>query len=317
MLSRLVDVYPENVQVVYRHFPLNQIHPLALPSAEASEAAGAQGKFWEYHDALYNTAREWTNLSEADAREYFISLAAELDLDVERFTSELDEGVYTDYVMGQFQEAVNLNLPGTPTIIFQGQILPSEQMPRADFIWDAYIELELLAERQYDAPPEMTIDESATYEATITMASGQSFVIELYPQSAPQTVNSFIFLAEEGWFDGVTFHRVLPDFVAQTGDPTGTGVGGPGYTLPLEIDESLSHAEPGMVAMARGQDPDSAGSQWYITLGDASPLDGQYTIFGRVIEGLDVVQELTPRDPSSNPAAPPGDVIESVTIEQP
>ena len=317
MLGRLVDVYPDNVQIIYRHFPLNQIHDLAQPAAEASEAAGAQGMFWEYHDALYADMSTWSGMNESQARDYFINLATDLDLDVDRFTQELDDGVYAAYVEGMFQEAVNLNLPGTPSVIFQGELLPGEQLPRADFIWDAYIELELLAERQYDAPPEMTIDESATYEATVTMASGDAFVIELLPQSAPQTVNSFVFLAEEGWFDGVTFHRVLPGFVAQTGDPTGTGVGGPGYMLPLEIDDSLSHAEPGMVAMARGQEPDSAGSQWYITLGDASPLDSQYTIFGRVVEGLDVVQNITPRDPSSNPAAPPGDVIESITISQP
>jgi peptidylprolyl isomerase len=148
------------------------------------------------------------------------------------------------------------------------------------------------------------------------MENGKSFVIELYPKSAPQTVNSFIFLAEEGWFDGVTFHRVLPGFVAQTGDPTGTGVGGPGYTLPLEIDPALSHAEAGMVAMARSSDPNSAGSQWYITLGDASMLDGQYTIFGKVVEGMDVVQAITPRDPSVDPTVPPGDKIVTITIEK-
>ncbi|MCA9968908.1 MAG: peptidylprolyl isomerase [Anaerolineales bacterium] len=160
----------------------------------------------------------------------------------------------------------------------------------------------------------MTIDTDARYLATVEMASGGQFVIELYPASAPQTVNSFVFLAEEGWFDGVTFHRVLPGFVAQTGDPTGTGGGGPGYTIPNEIDPDLTHAETGMVAMANAG-PDTNGSQWYVTLGDASFLDGSYTIFGRVIAGMDVVQGITPRDPQTNPAAPPGDMIQQVTIE--
>jgi cyclophilin family peptidyl-prolyl cis-trans isomerase len=162
----------------------------------------------------------------------------------------------------------------------------------------------------------MSIDPEATYLATVQMESGDEFVIELLPQSAPQTVNSFVFLAREGWFDGVTFHRVLPGFVAQTGDPTGTGFGGPGYTLPDEIDPNLSQNEPGVVAMANNGSPDTGGSQWYITLGDASRLDGGYSIFGRVIEGMDVVEELTPRDPSQNSALPPGDKIATLTIEE-
>ncbi|MEM7112899.1 MAG: peptidylprolyl isomerase [Chloroflexota bacterium] len=166
---------------------------------------------------------------------------------------------------------------------------------------------------QFDAPPEMVIDTDAIYLATVTMASGDSFVLELYPQSAPETVNSFVFLSEEGWFDGVTFHRVLPGFVAQTGDPTGTGRGGPGYTIPNEIDAELSHRDTGIVAMANSG-PDTNGSQWYITLGDAEFLDGSYTIFGKVRDGLDVVLAITPRDPSQNPNAPTGDMIESIVI---
>jgi cyclophilin family peptidyl-prolyl cis-trans isomerase len=147
------------------------------------------------------------------------------------------------------------------------------------------------------------------------MESGADFTIELYPKSAPQTVNNFVFLAREGWFDGVTFHRVLPGFVAQTGDPSGTGRGGPGYTIPNEIDRQLSHAETGMVAMANAG-PDTNGSQWYITLADASFLDGSYTIFGRVTEGLASVKQITPRDPQRQPNAPAGDRITRITIEE-
>lgn len=209
---------------------------------------------------------------------------------------------------------MNLGLPGTPAVIFDGELLTGDQLPRAYFIWDALVQLSLLEARQYDAPPAVTIDPSATYLARVQMESGDEFVIELLPQSAPETVNSFVFLAEEGWFDGVTFHRVLPGFVAQTGDPTGTGFGGPGYMIPNEVDPALSHDQAGMVAMANSG-PDTNGSQWYITLGDVSQLDGGYTIFGRVIEGMDVVQAITPRDPSQNPEAPPGDKIAQVMIE--
>ncbi len=317
MLARLVDAYPDDVQLVYRHFPLNSIHNHAQKSAEAAEAAGAQGQFWAYHDLLFERQAQWAGLDQSAARDFFVGLAEELGLDVAQFSSELDDGVYADYVAALEQEAFNLQMPGTPSIILDGRVIfqgiPQELEPWIPFV-EAQIVVKALAERQYDAPPPLTIDESATYLAHVKMANGGEFTIELYPQSAPLTVNSFVFLAEEGWFDGVTFHRVLPGFVAQTGDPSGTGMGDPGYTIPNEIDAELSHAETGMAAMANSG-PDTNGSQWYITLGDASQLDGSYTIFGRVIEGMEVVQAIAPRDPSQSPDLPPGDVIESVTIE--
>jgi cyclophilin family peptidyl-prolyl cis-trans isomerase len=176
------------------------------------------------------------------------------------------------------------------------------------------MKLNALADRQYKAPPPMTVDVDKRYLAQVEMESGGQFVIELYPRSAPQTVNSFIFLANEGWFDGVTFHRVLPGFVAQTGDPSGTGRGGPGYQLPNEIDRKLSHKESGMVAMANAG-PNTNGSQWYITLADAAFLDGSYTVFGRVTQGFDVVKQIKARDPSRNPNAKPGDAITRITIK--
>ena len=243
----------------------------------------------------------------------FIGIAAELGLDVEQFTNELDDGVYTALVAAQEQEAIGLGLPGTPAVIFDGELLT--QLPPSFFYWNAFVDLTALATRQYEQPPEMMIDSEKTYLATVMMASGDEIVIEMLDESAPQTVNSFIFLAEEGWFDHITFHRVLPEFIAQTGDPTSTGFGGPGYTIPNEVNPELSHAEAGMVAMANSG-ADTNGSQWYITLGDASFLDGSYTIFGRVIEGMDVAMGLTVRDPQENPELPPGDAIETVTISE-
>jgi cyclophilin family peptidyl-prolyl cis-trans isomerase len=210
-------------------------------------------------------------------------------------------------------------LPGTPSAIVNGQIIAGENLPRDMETWEVFvrdeIKLKELAARQFPSAPEMTINEDARYLAHVTMESGDEFTIELLPKSAPQTVNSFVFLARNGWFDNVTFHRVIPTFVAQTGDPSGTGRGGPGYTIPNEIDPDLSHDEKGIVAMANAG-PDTNGSQWYITLGDVSQLDGGYTIFGRVIEGMDVVEAISARDPSRNPGAPPGDVITSITIEE-
>ena len=315
MLQQLAAAYPNDVRLVYRHFPLVSIHPNAQKAAEAAEAAGAQGKFWEYHDMLFANQADFASADEAAARESFIGYARDLGLDVDKFTTELDGGVYFALVDGGREEAMALSMPGTPSIIFNGQLLTGEQIPPTYYYWDAVVQLTLLEQRMYDAPPPMTIDVAATYHARVKMADGQEFVLELLPQSAPQTVNNFVFLSREGWFDGITFHRVLPDFVAQTGDPTGTGFGGPGYFIPNEVNATLTHAEAGMVAMANSG-ADRNGSQWYITLGDVSQLDGGYTIFGRVIEGMEVVQGLTPRDPSTDPEAPAGDLIESITIEE-
>ncbi|MBE3039068.1 MAG: peptidylprolyl isomerase [Chloroflexi bacterium] len=167
--------------------------------------------------------------------------------------------------------------------------------------------------KQYSAAPPMTIDKSKQYFATVKMAKGGEFVIQLYPDKAPITVNSFVFLARQGFFNLVTYHRVLQGFMAQGGDPTGTGTGGPGYEFVNE-NSDLKFDKAGVVAMANAG-PDTNGSQFFITFGPASTLDGGYTIFGQVISGMDVVNSITLRDPQQNPTFP-GDAMESVTITE-
>ncbi|MBI2333239.1 MAG: peptidylprolyl isomerase [Chloroflexi bacterium] len=143
------------------------------------------------------------------------------------------------------------------------------------------------------------------------LAKGGDIVIELYADKAPITVNNFIFLACKGFYDGTSFHRVLEDFMAQGGDPTGTGRGGPGYEFVNEYSD-LSFDKPGVVAMANAG-PDTNGSQFFITFGPTEYLDGAYTIFGQVVQGMDVVTSITLRDPDLSPSFT-GDVIESVII---
>ena len=317
MLERLVDAYPEQVQIVYRHFPLNRIHANAQKAAEAAEAAGAQGAFWEYHDALFARQGEWSNLDAAAAHDYYVALAGELGLDGFALGEDLNNNTYAEYVTTMETESVAIGLGGTPSVIVDGTLVAD--VPFDYSIWENYVQQsqairdakEILADRQYDAPPSMTIDLAADYTATILMESGEEIVIELLPQSAPVTVNNFVFLAEEGWYDGVTFHRVIPGFMAQTGDPTGLGIGDPGYAINDELDPDLSHAGPGVVSMANSG-PNTGGSQFFITTGPATHLDGLHAIFGRVIEGMDVVENITPRE---DPNAPDGDRIETITIE--
>lgn len=167
--------------------------------------------------------------------------------------------------------------------------------------------------KQYSAPPPMTIDTTKQYFATVKMEKGGEFVIQLFPDKAPITVNNFVFLAREGFYDGTTFHRVLADFMAQGGDPTGTGGGGPGYVFQNE-DNDLTFDKPGVVAMANAG-RDTNGSQFFITFGPQEYLNGNYTIFGQVIQGMDVVMNIRLRDPQQNPNFE-GDKIKSITIEE-
>jgi peptidylprolyl isomerase len=166
--------------------------------------------------------------------------------------------------------------------------------------------------QRYSGAPPMTIDPSKSYSAVIHTDKGD-ITVELDAQQAPQTVNNFVFLAKDGFYNGLTFFWVKPDFVAQTGDPEETGHGGPGYTIPDE--NSGVPFQAGTLGMAKKSDqPNSAGSQFFITLTDQTQLNGEFTSFGRVVAGLDVLLSLTPRDP---PGAdlPPGDKVLGIDIQ--
>ena len=168
--------------------------------------------------------------------------------------------------------------------------------------------------KSWSSPPAMSIDKSKSYFATIKTEKGD-IRVQLYADKAPNTVNNFVFLARQGFYDNVTFHRVISGFMAQGGDPTGTGMGGPGYLIPNETSPDVTFDGPGVLAMANSG-KDRNGSQFFITYAAQPGLDGGYTIFGRVTGGMEVVEQLTPRDPSQSPNAPPGDAIATVVIDE-
>ena len=158
----------------------------------------------------------------------------------------------------------------------------------------------------------MTIDTNKQYVATLRTDKGD-IVIELNAKKTPVTVNNFVSLAERGYYNDTTFHRVLKDFMAQGGDPTGTGAGGPGYTIADEFTD-LTHAE-GVISMANTGQPHTGGSQFFITYVPTPWLDGKHTVFGKVVKGMDVAKALTLRDPNQNPAFQGSKLIE-VTIQE-
>ncbi len=186
------------------------------------------------------------------------------------------------------------------------------------------------AVKRYDSYPAMTIDPDKSYTATFELEKGGEFEVELYAKEAPKTVNSFVFLARDGFYDGVTFHRVIQDFMAQGGDPTGTGSGGPGYSFENEVSLERRHDTPGTLSMANSGGAATNGSQFFITFIPTPFLDGYeadgtpkdcsqrgvscHTVFGRVVEGMDVVNSISLRDPQT--ARTPGDAIKTITITE-
>jgi cyclophilin family peptidyl-prolyl cis-trans isomerase len=318
VLTQLQEEFPEDVRVVFRHFPLigtaeQPFHDKAALAAQAAEAAGLQGKFWEMHDLLYERQTEWVGFSVSQFSLWLDERAVELGLDKERFVADRDSEVIVSLIQGAWDWGLQVGLPGTPFLLVNGKIWDMN-VPLSYFNLSAVIKLNLLEQRQYDTCPPMTVDPVKHYTAVIKTEKGE-IVLELFPDKAPLAVNSFIFLARNGWYDGVTFHRVLPDYIAQAGDPTGTGFGGPGYAFQNEVVAGLEFDREGRLAMANAGEG-SNGSQFFITYGPADKLNGDYTIFGQVLSGMDTLRLLTPRNPDQNAGLPPGDVIQTITIEE-
>jgi cyclophilin family peptidyl-prolyl cis-trans isomerase len=312
VLARLQELYPQDVRVIYRHFPLISIHDKAALAAQAAEAAGAQGKFWEMHDLLFERQAEWSGISVEEFQNWLGDRAEELDLETARFNTDLLSESNKAIAQAAWDDGVKIGMHGTPFLLVNGEIFP-DNVPMSAGNISAIIALDMLEKKQFSECPPMSIDPAKQYVATLKTEKGE-IVIELFPDKAPLAVNNFVFLARNGWYDGVTFHRVIPGFVAQGGDPSGTGFGGPGYAFINEVSD-LKYDKPGMVGMANSG-KDSNGSQFFITYSPAPQLDEGFTIFGQVVSGMDVATNLSMRDPATNFDLPPGDKILSVTIEE-
>jgi cyclophilin family peptidyl-prolyl cis-trans isomerase len=303
--------FPEDLRVVYRHFPLASIHNKAILSAQAAEAAGLQGKFFEMHDLLYQQQGQWSSLSVDAFQDWAVEQAGLLGLDTAQFEQDMLSDEIRTKAENAWTEGQEVGIPGTPFILINGTIYDG---PRDYWNLSTIIKLLGLEARQYETCPDMVIDPAKQYTAIVETENGQ-IVLDLFADAAPLAVNNFVFLAREGWYDGITFHRVLEGFMAQAGDPSGTGFGGPGYAFVNETAPDLTFDREGLLAMANAG-PDTNGSQFFITFGPTEQLNGGYTIFGEVREGMDVVNQISFRNPGQGVNLPPGDRIISVTIEE-
>ena len=307
--EKLMEMYPDDVRLVYRSLPLVSIHPNAQVAAQAAEAAGVQGKFWEMHDALFTKQGDWSGLTAEEFLTWLSTEAEALGLDVEQFSKDTQSDEIKTKIQDAIDYASSIGLGSTPTVLINGRPISNWYASGIKPI----IEVVKVEDSLMKVCPPWVIDMEKTYTATIKTKNGD-MTLELYPKEAPIAVNSFVYLAREGFYDGVTFHRVYHTFMAQTGDPTGTGWSGAGYQYREEIVPELTFDEAYMVGVARGQESGTSGSQFFITYVPYPSLNGLYTIFGKLVDGVDVFEQITERDADQNPDAPVGDEIISITI---
>ena len=307
--KRLFGENPKTVRFVSRPFPIYVVNDKSAYATLAVEAASEQGKFWELNDLLFAQQANWINLSVEDFNQWVIAQVSALEMNVEQFKTDRARKDIVAKVQKAWDDGHKISLPGTPILVINGDLY---QGPHDYTSLNDIAQLIILGKRQFKACPPFTVKTNTQYIATLHTEKGD-VTIELFADKAPVTVNSFIFLAQNGWYDNITFHRVIPKLFAQTGDPSGTGKGNPGYYLITEILPSLTFSSPGMVAMVNSG-PDTSGGQFFITYAPTAQFNGKYTIFGQVLKGMEVLQSLTPRDAQPGANTPPGDKLINITI---
>ena len=302
----LMEEFPTSIRHVFRHLPLPSPSERSVVAAMATEAAGAQGMFWEMHDILFQTQAQWRGLSDDQFLEWLMTQAGDLELDVAQFEIDLLDRNARAALEEQAQASLDLGVRYTPFVAVNDRIFREN---RPDLFG-------LVGIHEFGGSqtcPPWVIDPERSYTARLDTSAGEIEIL-LYADAAPLAVNSFVFLSQNGWFDQVYFHRVIPGFVAQAGDPSGLGMVGPGYKFANETDNNLSFDRAGILGMANAG-VDTNGSQFFITLAPVTNLDGGYTIFGEVsAESMEVLSEIALRDPQTAIGFEDATVINGIEI---
>ena len=310
-LKQLYQSNPNLVRIVFRYFPLMKTSDKADLAIQAAEAAAVQGKFWEMETLLFQKQVDWSGMDAAGFESWASQQAAGLGMDPAKFDSDFNSDSVKQVVAQAIAFASAASEPALPLFFINSTTPYAGPVDSSNL--EPVVRLMALAGRQFTSCPPWQVDALRQYNATLRTSKGD-VVIELYADKSPMAVNSFIHLARAGWYDGLTFYRVT-SVIAQTGDPSNTGLGNPGYLFSVETPLSLKFDRPGMVALMN-DGPETNGGRFFITLTPAPQLDGQYTIIGQVLSGMDVLSALAPRDPIPGQVLPAGDMLIKVSIEE-
>lgn len=289
-LERVRAAHPEEVRLIVRYLPDARFDKSVL-AMQAAEAAHQQGKFWEMYHLLFTKQSEWYNMEPDAFPAWAREQAAGLGLDAAQFETDFSGETVAARLAQSLQAASAVAF--YPPLLFINNTEPYSGLADAASL-DMMVRLAILEGRKFHACPPWSIAPFRQYVVTLHTARGDA-VLQLFPEKAPLAVNNFVFLARSGWYDNVPFYRVEPGFVAQTGDPSGTGYGHPGYYFATEAAAGLTFDRPGLVGMANAG-VGTNGSQFFITFAADHSLDGQFTIFGEVLSGMDVLQSLSAGD---------------------
>ncbi len=305
ILNDVLEAFPNDIRLVFRHWPLS-FHPNAPLAAQAAEAAGKQGKFFDMLDTIFAGQSEWSEKSTTDFETWLKDKAATLGLDAAKFKQDMNDPLIVQKIKDSQIEGENIGLQGTPALYINGSLYQDQRSVEVLSMVVGLIKNRGLEYKQ--CPPTVT-ESNKDYSATLTTSKGE-IAIDLFEKDAPVTVNNFVFLAQNGWFNNNIFLVVREDFVV-SGDKTNTGLGGPGYAFKNEISPALKFDKEGVVGMYNFG-PGTNGSQFFILKNAMDALTSHYTIFGKVTSGLDVLKALALHE--TNQSLESADKILSITI---
>jgi cyclophilin family peptidyl-prolyl cis-trans isomerase/protein-disulfide isomerase len=310
VLGELQTLHPDDIRLVFRDFPLLTIRDKSALAAQATASAGEQGRFWEMHDLLFARYAEWSALTPEEFTAWLVRVAPLAGVDAAVLSNDLQTRRFEPYVADAYNQAVASGIPGAPFLFFNRDLF---MLPPTLENLEAAVRLTLLTERQFTSPPDFTLDLTSDYYARIRLNIGE-VILDLYEASAPQAVNSFVYLARSGWYDHTPAFRVVRGQYVEFGDPSGTGLGTPGYSYGLESSPAVTFDQPGVVGVA-SDDPSTNGSRFFVALTALPMYDGERTVLGQVVSGLDLLDALPARDPLTDLLTSPQAVILSIAIE--
>ena len=310
-LVELQQQFPAEVRVVLRQYPQPLVEDKSLMAAFASEAAALENHYWEMNDLLYANQADWIDLTPAQFNTWLANQASTLGIAPQKWTADLADPRVSATVEKIIQDAAPLSITSTPILFFNNILVQTGIDTESLAVLVKYF---LLPQKAFTACPPQTIDPARQYLATFKTEKGD-IVFELFPEIAPVAVNSFVFLAKAGWYDGSSFFQVIPGFVAQGGDPSDSGLGTPGYRFTREMNPSVRFDQAGLLALGRDSEGLS-GSQFFITYAALPELDGEFTIIGRVVGDMDALNALRPRNPQQDELLLPADKLISIEIDE-